>query len=267
MRLKDRVILVTGSTTGVGEAIARAAAAEGARVIVHGTKREAGQAVAADINESTGREAAHFAMADLSEPHSISTLVADAAAFGGGRLDALVNNAAMITRSDLESTTAEIFDRTMAVNARAPMLLIQAALPHFRNGGGGRVLNIGSINAHCGERNQLAYSMSKAALVTLTRSLADAHGAEGLRVNCLNLGWVLTPNEYQLKIREGLPPDWPEKISRHNAPAGRIFKPEEIGAAAVFFLSDDAALLNGGVLDYEQFPVIGRNPEKTGDTT
>ena len=71
------------------------------------------------------------------------------------------------------------------------------------------MLNIGSINAYCGERNQLAYSISKGGLMTLTRNLADAHGTEGIRVNQLNVGWTLTPNEFALKMKEGLPEDWP----------------------------------------------------------
>ncbi len=183
-------------------------------------------------------------------------------AHGGGRLDGLVNNAAVMTRSDLETTDARVFDDTMAINLRAPLLLIRAALPHFRRQGGGRVLNIGSVNGHCGERNQLAYSLSKAGMMTLTRNLADAYGAEGLRVNALNVGWTLTPNEFELKKREGLPDDWPEHLPKSHAPSGRLLSPEDVAWAAVYLLSDEAPLLNGGVLDFEQYPVIGRNPVK-----
>ncbi|MEM1059066.1 MAG: SDR family NAD(P)-dependent oxidoreductase [Verrucomicrobiota bacterium] len=261
MRLRDKVLLVTGSTTGIGEAIARAAVAEGARVVLHGTRRAAGDALADELN-AAAPGTAHFVQADLADPAAAPDLIEAAIAFGGGRLDALVNNAAIMTRGGLAETDADAFDRVVAVNLRAPLLLVRAAWPHFRERGGGRVLVIGSINAHCGESSQLAYSISKAGLVTMTRNLADAHAAEGLRINCLNVGWTLTENEYALKIREGLPENWPDNLSPHFAPSGRLLQPAEIGAAAMYFLSDDAALLNGGVLDFEQFPVVGRNPPK-----
>ncbi len=98
--------------------------------------------------------------------------------------------------------------------------------------------------------------------MTLTRNLADAHGTEGIRVNQFNVGWTLTPNEFELKMKEGLPEDWPSKVSRTFAPSGRLLSPEDIAWAAVYFLSDEAALINGAVLDVEQYPVIGRNPVK-----
>ena len=124
------------------------------------------------------------------------------------------------------------------------------------------MLNIGSINGYCGEHNQFAYSISKGGLMTLTRNLADAHGAEGIRVNQFNVGWTLTPNEFALKMKEGLPEDWPASVPRTFAPSGRLLSPEDIAWAAVYFLSDEAALINGAVLDVEQYPVIGRNPVK-----
>jgi NAD(P)-dependent dehydrogenase (short-subunit alcohol dehydrogenase family) len=150
----------------------------------------------------------------------------------------------------------------MAVNVRAPLLLIQAALPHFRKQGGGRVLNIGSINAYCGESNLPLYSISKGGLMTLTRNLADALAPEHIQINQLNVGWTLTPNEYQYKLNDGLAPDWPQHLPFGAAPSGRIHAPEEVAMAAIYFLSDEAALINGAVLDVEQFPVIGRNPVK-----
>ena len=179
-----------------------------------------------------------------------------------GRIDGLVNNAAVMTRGTLKTPIAEAFDRTVAIDLRAPFLLIQAALPHFRKQGGGRVLNIGSINAYCGERIHVVYSICKGGLMTLTRNLADAHGAEGIRVNQFNVGWTLTPNEFALKKTRGPSRDWPTKLPRDFAPSGRILSPEDIAWAAVYFLSDEAALINGAILDVEQFPFIGRNPPK-----
>ncbi|MGB6743145.1 MAG: oxidoreductase [Terracidiphilus sp.] len=256
MRLKDKVILVTGSTTGIGEAIVRLFAREGAQVMVHGRRKDAAQKLAAEIGER-----ASFVIGALEDPEIPAMLVAETIA-RFGRIDGLVNNAAVVTHGGIEDTDTEAFDRTLAINLRAPLFLIQAALPHFRKEGGGRVLNIGSINAYCGERILLAYSISKGGLMTLTRNLADAHGVEGIQINQLNVGWTLTPNEYALKLKDGLSEDWPTKLPKSVAPSGRIHSPNEVASAAVYFLSDEAALINGSILDVEQFPVIGRNPVK-----
>jgi NAD(P)-dependent dehydrogenase (short-subunit alcohol dehydrogenase family) len=256
MRLQDKVILVTGSTTGIGEGMVRLFAREGAKVMVHGRRNEAAQKLVAEIGDK-----ASFVIGPLEDPELPAKIIA-ATIDHFGRIDGLVNNAAAITRGSIENTDAELFDRTVAVDLKAPFLLIQAALPHFRKQGTGRVLNIGSMNAYCGERNQFIYSICKGGLMTLTRNLADAYGPEGIRVNQLNVGWTLTPNEFALKMKEGLPNDWPAKVSRTFAPSGRLLSPEDVAWAAVYFLSDEAALINGAVLDVEQYPLIGRNPVK-----
>jgi NAD(P)-dependent dehydrogenase (short-subunit alcohol dehydrogenase family) len=255
-RLRDKVILVTGSTTGIGEALVRLFSREGARVMIHGRRKEAAQKLAAELGES-----ASFVTGALEDPEVPQMLVAETVA-RFGRIDGLVNNAAAITHGTIEDTDQESFDLTVAINLRAPLFLIQAALPHFRKQGGGRVLNIGSINSYCGERILLAYSISKGGLTTLTRNLADAHATEHIQINQLNVGWTLTPNEYALKMRDGLPSDWPTRLPKSVAPSGRIHSPEEVALAAIYFLSDEAALINGAILDVEQYPVIGRNPTK-----
>ena len=261
---ENRVALITGSATGIGEAIARRLAREGTHVIVHGKPDEAdaAQKIAGEINE-TGPGKANVLCADLKNPDECVRLITEAAQTWN-RLDMLVNNAAAIVRSDLETTTPALFDGVIAVNVRAPLLLIQAALPHFRAQSGGVVLNIGSVNGYCGEKNQLAYSISKGALMTLSRNLSDAHGPEKIRVNHFNLGWVLTPNEYALKMREGLPDDWPVRVPAQFAPSGRLLTPEEIAEFALAFLSPNSAV-SGAVVDLNQYPMVGRNPQKTVD--
>ncbi|MGA2115616.1 MAG: SDR family oxidoreductase [Bryobacteraceae bacterium] len=259
MRLNNKVILVTGSTTGIGEGMARLFVREGARVAIHGMSLPEADRIAGEIRREGGEA---IAMAGLLEDPAVpARLIAETLA-RYGRLDGLVNNAATTSRGNLDTTGLEAFDRTIAINLRAPFLLIQAALPHFRKQGGGRVLNIGSINAYCGESNQLAYSISKGGLTTLTRNLADAYGAEGVRVNQINPGWTLTANEYELKKTEGLPEGWPTMLPKVYAPSGRLLSPEDIAWAAVYFISDEAPLVNGAIFDLSQYPVIGRNPSK-----
>lgn len=253
-RLKGKVILVTGSTTGIGEGIARLAAEQGARVMVHGLEEDAAQQVAEQI-------ATQYVTGDLADPEVPGKIIEKTVA-EFGRIDGLVNNAAVKTRGGIEETDAGVFDRTVAVDLKAPFLLVRSALPHFRRQGGGRILNIGSINAYCGERTQFAYSICKGGLMTMTRNVADAHSEENIHCNQLNVGWTLTSNELALKKTEGLPEDWPSRLPRTFAPSGRLLSPEDVAWAAVYFLSDEAALINGAILDLEQYPVIGRNPVK-----
>ena len=255
MRLKDKAIIVTGSTTGIGEAMARRFVAEGAHVLVHGLERELGEAVTSGLAPH-----ATLHIDDLADPES-PRRICEAAVRAFGRIDAIINNAAWIVRSNLETTDAALFDRAMAVNVRAPLLLIRAAISHLRHSQG-CVLNVGSINGYCGESNQLAYSISKGALMTFSRNLADALGRDGVRVNHVNLGWVLSPNEYRLKVKEGLPADWPDHPPPAFAPSGRIMTPEQIATAAVYWVGDESRPISGSVLELEQYPVIGRNPLK-----
>ncbi len=257
-RLKDKVALVTGSTTGIGEAIARRFASEGARVMVHGRSQVEAEAVVDAIRDAGGEAA--YTLEDLAEPDACGRLI-HAVVERFGELDILVNNAALMTRSNLETTTSDVFDRTLAVNVRAPLLLIQSSHALLKQSRG-VVLNIGSINGYCGEVNQLAYAISKGALMTLSRNLADALGPEGIRVNHFNLGWVLTKNEYALKQREGLPEDWPHRLPTNSAPSGRLTNPEEIAHFALSFVEGEGGPISGAVVDLEQYPMIGRNPPK-----
>jgi NAD(P)-dependent dehydrogenase (short-subunit alcohol dehydrogenase family) len=261
MRLKGKVIIVTGGTSGIGQAIAERAVAEGARVIVHGIERADGETVVKKLGAATVLH-----LDDLADAASPARIVAAAInAFGG--IDAVVNNAAIVARSSLETTSAAFFDRMMAVNVRAPMLLIQAALPHLK-ASEGCVLNIGSINAYSGQANLLDYSLSKGAMQTLSRNLANAHGTDRVRVNHLNVGWVLTAREYAHQIEHGMGPDWPQQVPQQFAPSGRLIMPEEIAAAAVYWLGDESRPVSGAVVELEQFSVIGRNPSKSaGNST
>lgn len=254
MRLKDKAVIVTGSTTGIGEAIARAVRREGGEVLLHGRDEAAGRRLAEELGSP-------LEIADLAAPAAAGALV-EAALAAFGRIDGLVNNAAWVVRGRLEEVTPDLFDGVMAVNCRAPLLLIQAALPHLARSRGS-VVNIGSVNAWCGEENLLPYSISKGALMTLSRNLGDTLMREHrVRVNQINPGWTLTANEIEAKKREGMNDRWWEQLPPMFAPAGRIFDPAEVAEAVVYFLSDASGPISGQVLDIEQHPFIGRNPPK-----
>jgi NAD(P)-dependent dehydrogenase (short-subunit alcohol dehydrogenase family) len=267
MRLANKVVLVTGSATGIGRAIATRVVAEGGRVVVHGLEADLVRSVTAEL-EAAGQPGGPTAVGHVEEltldgcPARLVQLAVERF----GRLDGLVNNAAVITTGDIHTTDKERFDRTLAVNTLAPLLLIQAALPHLR-AARGSVLNIGSVNAYSGEPNLLPYSISKGGLMTLTRNLGDTLFREdGVRVNQINPGWVLTENEVRRKRTHGLADDWPSHLPREFCPAGRLLDPAEIAAAAVFWLADESGPVSGQVVDLEQHPFIGRNPPKTIDT-
>ena len=261
MRLHGKVIIVTGSCTGIGKAIAERAVAEGARVVVNGLERELGEAVVAAL--SSERAALHIE--DITVDGAAERLVG-VAIDRFGKLDAVVNNAAMLDRSNLHTTDAALFRRMLDVNTIAPFMLIKAALPSLRKTSGS-VLNIGSVNAWSGEPNLMAYSVSKGALMTLTRNLGDTlMRDDGVRVNQINPGWVLTEREAARKRDDGLSEDWYRNVPRVYAPAGRILWPAEIAAAVVYWLSDECGPISGQVVDLEQHPFIGRNPPKDAST-
>jgi NAD(P)-dependent dehydrogenase (short-subunit alcohol dehydrogenase family) len=261
MRLQNKVIIVTGSTTGIGKAIAARCVAEGARVVINGLEEAWGKQVA----EALGSDKAVLHIEDLANEGAAQRLVQLAIA-AYGRLDAVVNNAAIVASSNIQTTDRGFLQKLLTVNTIAPFELIKAALPYLQQQRG-CVLNIGSVNAYSGEPNLLAYSMTKGALMTMTRNLGDTLFREnGVRINQVNPGWVLTETERERKKQYGLAEDWYKDLPAVYAPAGRLLKPEEIAAAAVYWLADESGPISGQVVDLEQHPFIGRNPPKDTST-
>ncbi len=257
MRLQHKVVLVTGSTAGIGRAIAKRCVEEGARVVIHGLEND----LATELVSELGSDRAIAHIEDLAHdgcPERLTTLAVE----HFGRLDAVVNNAALILPGDIHATDADLFHRIISVNTLAPLLLIKAALPHLQ-AARGCVLNIGSVNAWCGEPNLLPYSISKGALSTLTRNLGDSLMQQaGVRVNQINPGWVLTGNEAARKQAQGLPENWPANLPKTYAPSGRLLTPQEIASAAIVWLSDEIGPVSGQICELEQYPLIGRNAPK-----
>jgi NAD(P)-dependent dehydrogenase (short-subunit alcohol dehydrogenase family) len=261
MRLQNKVVIVTGSTTGIGKAIALRCISEGAKVVIHGLERDLGEIVMAQLNN----DGAVLHIEDITNTGAADRLV-DIAVKTFGKLDAVVNNAAAVLSSNIETTDTVLLEEVLRINLVAPFALIRASLPHLTKTKG-CVLNIGSVNAYSGEPNLLAYSVSKGGLMTMTRNLGDTlHREYGVRVNQINPGWVLTEREIQRKREHGLDDDWYTALPRVYAPAGRIFFPEEIAAAAIYWLADECGPVSGQVFDIEQHPFIGRNPPKDAST-
>lgn len=254
MDLKDKVILITGSTTGIGAAIAHKCISEGAKVIIHGRDKERAKQMCAKLGEN-----AQYCLADLTKLSALDKLVHSALKHFG-RLDSLVNNAGIYPRSSIEALTPQLYEKVMNVNFRAPLFLTQAAVKIFRQQKkGGTVVNIGSINAYCGEANMAVYAPSKGALMTMTRNLANELAAEKIRINLLNVGWTLTETEDALKQSQGFSKNWEKHLPKTYAPTGKLLRPEQIAKHVVFWASEKSAPATGQVYDVEQYPVIGRN--------
>ena len=255
MRLRDKVVIITGGTSGIGAALARVVVREGGKVLITGIVESEGKALVAELGSN-----ASLSIADLLDPNSPKKIAADCvAAFG--RIDSLVNCAAMFDQSNVENLDYENYLKMMQVNLHAPLFLIQACFPELKKNKGA-VLNIGSVNAHAGEANLLAYSMSKGAMVTMTRNLGNANGVKDVRVNQINPGWILTDREKKMKVEQGMPEGWWNNLPKSDVPFGTMSTPEQLAEGCLYWISDESIPFTATVLDLEQFTFIGRNPEK-----
>ena len=248
--LEGKIIAVTGSTQGLGEEIVRLAGqSDASGLIVSGRSRERGEAVAASLDRSSRR--AYFVQAELEEPDACRRIV-ECADSKFGRLDGLVNAAACTERGTLEDTSVEHWDKFMAINLRAPFLLMQGAVKIMqREARGGSIVNILSMSAHGGTPNLTPYSVSKGALGTLTRNAANSQRNHRIRVNALNIGWMATPAEDAVQRSEGQPDDWLNAADA-SAPFGRILRPRDVATMAVYLLSDEAKMMTGALIDFDQ---------------
>ncbi|PYR06120.1 MAG: short-chain dehydrogenase [Acidobacteria bacterium] len=249
--LADRVSVVTGSTSGIGRGIAEHFASLGSNVVVHGRDRADGLETVRRV-KAAGREA-EYVDGDLTREDVCRSLIRFAVERFGG-LDILVNNAADTGRGDLEHIPVARWDTIMAVNLRAPFILLQESIAPMRARGGGSIVNIGSVLAYVGEPKLGAYSVSKGGLMTLTKNAASLLNRDRIRVNQINVGWTLTEGERRVKREEeGKNDDWIAQAIA-TRPFGRLLAPIDIAYAAAYFASDESGCVTGSVLDLEQYP-------------
>ncbi|MGX8012468.1 SDR family oxidoreductase [Mesorhizobium sp. ORM8.1] len=257
-RMDGKICVVTGSTQGLGAAIARQLAQAGAAGLVTlGRNETKGRAVAADISHATGVPV-HYVNADLGSVEDCRHVIAEAERVFG-RIDVLVNAGARTDRGTILDTSPELFDALFAVNVRGPYFLMQEAIRHMiRNGIEGAICNIGSISQQAGQPFINVYCATKAALATLTRNTAFSVMKNRIRVNQLDIGWMASDHERELQASEKGDPDWEAKAAA-NLPFGRLIDPREAARAVNFLVSDDAGLMTGAVVDYDQ-TVLGAAP-------
>lgn len=245
MSFTDKSVLVTGSTTGIGEASARAFASQGARVLVTGRNEERGAAICAEIEADGGT--AEFCQADLSDRAECDHLVSETVK-RFGCLDILVNNAGVLHEGTALTTSDQAWDETVSINVTAVFYMSRAALKQMSAQGCGCIVNTASEWGLNGEPNYVAYCASKGAVVQMTRCMALDHAAEGIRVNAVCPGETHTEMlDRMLRDQGG---DFDEKLRNFAAgiPMRRVATPEEIARSIVFLASDEASYVTGTTL-------------------
>lgn len=249
-RMDGKVCVVTGATQGLGAAIARRLAAAGAKgIVITGRNAARGAQVAGEIATAHGSQA-HFLQADFSKVEDCRRVIAETDRLFG-RLDVLVNAGASTARGTILDTTPETFDDLFATNVRGPYFLMQEAIRlMIAKGIEGAICNIGSISALAGQPFINAYCASKGALTTLTANTAFSVMANRIRVNQLNVGWMASDHEREIQA-EGGDPDWEAKAAAA-LPFGRLVDPAEAARAVNFLVSDDAGLMTGSIVNFDQ---------------
>ena len=244
-RLKGKVAIVTGSTSGIGIGIARLFAAEGAKVIICGRRQEKGQAVVDQIKAEGGEASYHFI--DLTDVSTIEKLISDTAETYG-KIDILVNNAANVGLKDgrVDELTLEMWDAIFSSDVRGTFYATKCVLPYLqKNENGGSIINIGSMASCAGDLGSTAYACAKAGVDMLTQYTALQYGKQKIRCNCVRPGLIVTP-ENEAKVPQML-----KDIFTSNIMVDRYGCPEDIGHACVYFASDESEYVTGQIINVD----------------
>ncbi|MBC5772889.1 glucose 1-dehydrogenase [Pontibacter sp. KCTC 32443] len=236
-----KTVLITGGAQGIGLGMVQAFADAGAKVILTDADEEAGKEAVERLQKEKKKVA--FIRCDVSQEHEVIKLM-EIAGVKYGKLDALINNAGIADpfTGNLQNMLLSEFDRMLAVNLRGPLLCAKYALPLLKAAEQPAILNITSTRAFMSEPDTFAYTASKGGLEALTHSLAVSLAEDKIRVNAIAPGWIET-GEWQKKSEQYLPKH--SKQDREQHPVGRVGKPEDIAAAALFLCSDQAGFITG----------------------
>lgn len=235
--LVDRVVIVTGGASGIGESFVGHFAAQGARVAFLDMAEDAGHQLAERLGDA--RHAPLFLPCDLTDIAALRDAVARVRG-SFGAVEVLVNNAANDVRHDFGETTVEEFDRSIATNLRHQYFATQAVLPDMRNRGGGSVICLGSTGWMKKNAGYPMYAMAKAAVEGFVYGMARELGRERIRINCLVPGWVITAKQRRLWLDEA----GEEEIRRVQCLPGHLM-PEDLARAALFLAADDSRMCTG----------------------
>lgn len=238
--IADKVAIVTGGASGIGQAIAMEAAKLGAIAIIADIDEENGKKTAAHINEEGGQ--AYYIYTDVTSPKSVSNLRTEAKKHGPIKF--LANSAGLQTYGTVESTSEETWDKTMNVNLKSMFLVSKQLVPEIRQNGGGGIVHISSIQGMRCQKNVLAYATAKGGVIAMTRSMGLDHAAEGIYVNCICPGSIDTPLLRYGAAQHGPVEEVLQKWGSHH-PIGRIGNAEEIAQTALFLWSPNSNFIVG----------------------
>ena len=239
MKLKDKVAIVTGAAKGIGWGIAKVFVEEGAKVVVVDWDEKEGPRTAAELSK-TGE--AIYVKCDVSNEDNVKAMI-QAALDKFGRIDILVNNAGVGVYKSVLDTSSEDWDRCLSVNLKGQFMCAKYAIPHMQKLGKGAIVNISSVHSFATVNGVAPYAASKGGITALTRNMAIDYGP-AIRVNSIAPGWVLTP--LIQSIFDSYPdPAAQRKTTEEHQVMKRIGRPEDIGRAAAFLASDEAAFITG----------------------
>jgi NAD(P)-dependent dehydrogenase (short-subunit alcohol dehydrogenase family) len=247
-KLRNKVALITGATSGIGMATALLFAAEGAEVVMTGRRVDLGQRVENEIKERGGR--CLFLEADHTQASACSRVVERTLA-EFGRVDILFNNAGIVTGGTAETTSEEVWNETFAINVTAVWRMSKLVIPHMRRQGRGVIVNNGSDWSVVAGRDAFPYIMSKGAVAMMTKAMALDYAHENIRVNAVCPGDTFVDRWMEKGYFEGSDPVTIEEAMKESSayiPMGRFGKPEEIAQAVLFLASDDSSFVTGHLL-------------------
>ncbi|WHY71967.1 SDR family NAD(P)-dependent oxidoreductase [Fictibacillus enclensis] len=247
MRLKDQVALITGSTSGLGEAIAKRFAHEGAKVIIVGRNQERGEAVAATIRGQGGDPM--FVSADVTSEQNVKTMV-DKVINRFGTIDIVVNNAGLVLPGSVIEMTLEQWNKVFQMNVTSTYLVSHHAIPLLLKQMRGSIINISSEAGLKGLKNRSAYCAAKAAIVGLTKAMAVDHSSKGIRINCICPGTIKTPMIQEI-IENHEDPDGIEKEFLNRRLTPELGTPGEIAEAALYFALPENRYVTGAILSVD----------------
>ena len=240
MRLKDKVVIITGGVGGIGSATVRLFAVEGAKLVIVDVNENEGEALASELKDDG--YAATFISLDVTNEQQWIRAV-DATIEKYGQLDILVNNAGIFRMETVDETDLELWNRIQEVNATGVFLGIKHGAAAMRRSGGGSIVNISSGAGIVGSATGAAYHASKGAVRLLTKAAAIQYAADGIRVNSVHPGVTNTP-----MIRELMADETAGAGFLAGTPMGRLGRPEEIANAILFLASDEASFITGAEL-------------------
>lgn len=251
LSMDGKTAVITGSTQGLGEAVAHLFADRGVtQMVITGRNAERGARVKAALEAKKVKTV--FVQADLVNLAEVRRIIA-ACDTAFGRIDTLVNAAALTDRGTIWDTSEQRYDELFDANVKAPFFLMQDALHLMKKAKvSGSIVNILSMSGHGGQDFLTAYSTTKGALAVMTKNVAYSVMRYKIRVNGLNIGWMDTPGEDRImKTYHDANPDWLRKAEA-GRPVGRLLKPDEVARACAYLASEESGLMTGSIIDFDQ---------------